>query len=124
MINFDIIKEFRLQVKPIYKDMDACIDEISRKGKFNPDLAEKEISEYLKDDATITLSWSILFLGICVLSMIISFLFVNNIIINSIVLISLLSSIIFFMKFKNKMKGFYFQKSMLMSFNGMLNSIE
>jgi len=124
MLQFDIIRDFRLSVKPKYKDLDAYIEEINRKGKFNAKLAETEIVNYLKDDANITLSWAILLLTICILSSIIIFVFGSSLIIKIISLITLSTSIIVFIRFKNKIKNFNFKKSMLMSFMNMSNYID
>lgn len=122
MIKFNIIKDFRLHVKAEYKDLDACIDEICRKGKFNPSLAEKDIEKYLKDDATILLSWLVMLLGISLLSFITSFIY-NISYTDTIGSVSLIISLVFYAKFKTKMKDFNFNKGVLMSFMSLENSI-
>lgn len=120
MLHFDIIKDFRLNIKPKYKNLDTYMNEINRKGKFNPKLAEIEINEYLKDDANITLSWAILLLIICIITLFIP----SNIIIKIINLSTLSASVIIFIRFINKIKNFNLQKSMLMSFMNMSNYID
>jgi membrane protein YdbS with pleckstrin-like domain len=123
MIEFNIIRDFNLSTKPKYRDVDVFVNDTCRKGKFSTDLAEKNIVEYLKDNASITLSWSVLLLCVCVLSLVVS-LILPIMIINIVVVLSFVSSIYFFKKFKYKMNNFDFDKSMLMTMNSMLGTIQ